>query len=148
MAAPKKAIRKRSTAKGSKEGKRFTIVSHNSDVQAWLEAQDNRSASIELLIRMFISATGNVDSDIYDTLISAAGINFFANSNVRDSGPSADEAAASTTTSSEENTSEEEQTDTDVEDELEEKPVKKRPIRRNIKSKVKKLNGVDFFDAK
>lgn len=148
MATPKKTIRKRSSAKGSREGKRFTIVAHNNDVQTWLEAQDNRSASIELLIRMFISATDKADSDIYDTLISAAGLNFFANPNVRDSGSSANEATASTTTSIEENTTEEQPADTDTENEPEEKPVKKRPIRKTTKSKVKKLNGVDFFDAK
>lgn len=148
MATAKKAVRKRVSAKDKSTGKRFTIVSHNSDVQTWFEAQDNRSASIDLLVRMFINATGEVDSDIYDTLISAAGLNFFTNPNVRDSDSSEDEATTPLNASNEESSAEEPADIDEEDDESKDKPVKKRPMRKTTKSKVKKLNGVDFFDAK
>lgn len=136
---------------------RYSIVTSNEEVKTWLEAQNNRSASIDLLIRFFIANTGMADSDIYDALFSMTkGIfgGFEANksgSNVN--AASSDSPAANPEPTSAKNddpapdSSPVKSEDTKNEDATEEKKKKRKPVKR-VKPAADKINGLDYFNGK
>lgn len=61
---------------GSGDNKRYSLFTSNPKVKEWLDAQLNRSASIELLIRMFINTTGRTDEDIFESVLKNSSFRF------------------------------------------------------------------------
>lgn len=64
------------TNPGSGDNKRYSLFTSNPKVKEWLDAQLNRSASIELLIRMFINTTGRTDEDIFESVLKNSSFRF------------------------------------------------------------------------
>lgn len=51
------------------KSKRYSVATANPDVQRWVEAQSNRSASFEMLIRLFMKLYDVEEQDIFETLM-------------------------------------------------------------------------------
>lgn len=138
---------------------RYSIVTSNEEVKTWLEAQNNRSASIDLLIRFFIANTGMADSDIYDALFDMTkGIfgGFEAKKsdssvNVANSdSPAADpEPTSAKSDDPEPDSSTVKSEDTISEDatKTKEEKKKRKPVKR-VKPAADKINGLDYFNGK
>lgn len=138
-----------------KTPKRYSMVTYNDQVKTWLDAQDNRSASIDLLVRLFIANTGEANSDLYDTLIESAKGIFGGFVPDNPEGPtlsiSPAQASASVPVDDPEATSAKSDDPSPAESKDDENVEEKKPKRKSakrVKPATDKINGLDYFKGK
>lgn len=144
--------RKKTTNKDQKTS-RYSIVTSNEEVKTWLEAQNNRSASIDLLIRFFIANTGMADSDIYDALFSMTkGI--FGGFEANKSGSNVNAASSDSPAANPEQISAKSEnpapdpSPVKSEDTKNEDTTKPKEEKKKRKPAADKINGLDYFNGK